>query len=183
MNEQQNQVQQNQTQQTNLQANQQMAQQVKKASEPKTIVNGQEVTIIEAQAIEEEALMQNTQTGIQQQHDNSSEAVCAGQIAQNSDQLMQQYQQHSAVRPSELQSGQQHLAQHVQQAQQAVQQIEQQMQQEEQQRNQKAQQEQQKLQQKTQGLPEQQKVKVEDHSVIQNDLDAKAKAKAKKSEQ
>ena len=160
-----------------------MAQQAAKAAEAKTVVNGQAVNVKEAQAAEEAFMRQNTKTGIQQHHDNTTDAVEAGQVGQNAQQLMNQAQQtnyKAVVKLADLQSGQQHLEQYMQQARQDLQQVEQQMQQEEQQRMQQAQQAQQQLQQKTQGLSEEQKVKVEDHELIQKDLDAKAKAKANK---
>ena len=47
------------------------------------MINGQEVTLKEAQAAEEAFNQQNNQTGIQAHHDNSSEAVQAGETAQN----------------------------------------------------------------------------------------------------
>ena len=52
----------------------------------RTIVNGKVVPLSEAQAMEEQFNKQNTSTGIQQHHDNSSEAVQAGQVAQNQQQ-------------------------------------------------------------------------------------------------
>ena len=78
-NQAQNQAQQNQaTNQTN-QKNQAAA----KYAEAKTVVNGQEVSVQQAQAAEEAFNKQNNQTGVQAHHDNSSEAVQAGQTAQN----------------------------------------------------------------------------------------------------
>ena len=98
----------NETNQKNVQANQ-------KAVEAKTVLNGQEVSVNAAQAAQEAFEAQNNQTGVQAHHDNSSEAVQAGQVAQNAaGQNMQQ--QKAAVKQSDLQSGQQHLAQHVQNA-------------------------------------------------------------------
>ncbi len=75
----------NTNQATNQAINQyeQLAQNIAKSNEAKTIVNGQEVTLQEAKDAEEAFNKQNMQTGIQAHHDNSSEAVEAGQVAQN----------------------------------------------------------------------------------------------------
>lgn len=97
--------------------NQAIHQTAAKAAEAKTIINGQEVSVHDACAAQESFEAQNTQTGIQSHHDNSSEAVQAGQVAQNSAlQNMQQNMQRAAIKPSELQSGQSHLASHIQSA-------------------------------------------------------------------
>lgn len=188
--------------------NQAIHQAIAKAAEAKTVVNGQELSVKDAQAAEESFMRQNTQTGIQAHHNNNSEAVEAGQVAQNQsqnqsqnmsgqnnmqnhaaaqhmqnmqNQSAQNMQQSKAVKAFDVQSGQQHLSQHIQEAQQASQQSEQQMQQAQQQKMQKIQQQQQQMAQKTQGLSQEQKVAVEAHQEIQGDLDAKAaKAKAKK---
>jgi hypothetical protein len=178
-----------QSSQANNQSNQQiqqMAQQAAKAAEAKTILNGQEVKVKEAQAAEEafNRSQEGMKTGIQAHHDNSSEAVEAGKIAQNAQQNMQTFgaaNNAAGVKAHDLQSGQAHLQQHIQQAQQSLQQLEQEMQQQEQQRMQQAQQAQQQMEQKTQGLSEEAKVNIEAHQQIQGDLDAKAaKAKANK---
>lgn len=76
------------------------------ASVERTIVNGKVVPLSEAQAMEEQFNKQNTSTGIQQHHDNSSEAVQAGQVAQNSPQ-----QQEPTFKQANVQSGQSHLSQ------------------------------------------------------------------------
>ena len=168
----------NENNQANLQANNQSNQ--TQQAKVKTVINGQEVDVKAAQAAQEAFEKQNNQTGIQAHHDNSTEAVNAGEMAQQS---MNQAQPTETIRPikqADLQSGQQHLASHIQEAQQALQKVESEMQQQEQQRMQQAQQVQQQMAQKTQGLSEDQKVKVEDHQTIQADLDAKAKAKANK---
>jgi len=81
----------------------QVGQEGTKSSEAKTVINGQEVSLEQAQAAEQQAAMQNTQTGIQAHHDNSSEAVEAGKTATN-----------AAKNHGNVQSGQSHLAQHVQ---------------------------------------------------------------------
>ena len=97
--------------------NQAFNQEIAKAAEAKTVINGQEVSVHDACATQEAFEAQNNQTGVQAHHDNSSEAVQAGQIAQNSAmQRMQQNMQHTAVKQSDLQSGQSHLASHVQSA-------------------------------------------------------------------
>jgi hypothetical protein len=99
----------NETNQKDVQTNQ-------KAVEAKTVLNGQEVNVKEAQAAEEAFEAQNNQTGVQAHHDNSSEAVQAGQVAQNATGQNMQQQQKAAVKQSEMQSGQQHLSQHIQNA-------------------------------------------------------------------
>ena len=82
------------------------------ASLERTIVNGKVVPLNEVQAMEEQFNKQNTSTGIQQHHDNSSEAVQAGQVA--SQQLQQQ---EPTIRQANLQSGQSYLSQNNGQAQ------------------------------------------------------------------
>ena len=95
----------------------QLAQQIAKDNELKTILNGKEVPLQEAQAAEEAFNQQNTQTGIQAHHDNSSEAVQVGQVGQNSAAMLnQEYAKAQAVKQSEVQSGQSHLEQHSQNA-------------------------------------------------------------------
>jgi hypothetical protein len=192
-----NQAQQNQAQNQAVQngatnqatnQNQQMAQQAAKAAEAKTVVNGQAVNVKEAQGAEAAFEKQNTRTGIQQHHDNTSEAVEAGQMAQNAaDLLAQQTHYKAIVRQADLQSGQQHLEPHVQEAKQALQEIERQMVKQEEQRMQQMQQQQQgqgqqaaQQAQQSQAISQDQQTKIEDHEVIQNDLAAKAKAKANK---
>lgn len=97
--------------------NQAIHQEIAKAAEAKTVINGQEVSVHDACAAQESFEAQNTQTGIQSHHDNSSEAVQAGQTAQNSPmQKMQQNMQRAAVKQSNVQSGQSHLSSHVQSA-------------------------------------------------------------------
>jgi hypothetical protein len=184
-----NQAQQNQA--ANQATNQasQKNQAAAKYAEAKTVVNGQEVKVKEAQAAEEAFNKQNTQTGIQQHHDNSTEAVQAGEMAQNaSTQNMQQQQSNAGVKQVDLQSGQQHLSQHLQQAQQETQQLEQTMQQEQQQKMQQAQQQNQqqsqamKQAQQSQTISQDEKSHIEDHETIQKSIDAKAKARAKKAD-
>ena len=75
----------------------------------RTIVNGKVVPLSEAQAMEEQFNKQNTSTGIQQHHDNSSEAVQAGQVAQN----QVSPQQEQTIKQANVQSGQSHLSQIV----------------------------------------------------------------------
>jgi SWI/SNF chromatin-remodeling complex subunit SWI1 len=104
----------NENQATNQATNQasQKNQAAAKYAEAKTVINGQEVKVKEAQAAEEAFNKQNTQTGIQAHHDNSSEAVQAGQTAQNAATMNQQT--NAAVKQVDVQSGQQHLEQHMQ---------------------------------------------------------------------
>lgn len=49
--------------------------------EAKTVVNGKVVPLSQAQQMEQQAAQQATQTGIQAQHDNNTQAVQAGQVA------------------------------------------------------------------------------------------------------
>jgi hypothetical protein len=88
-------------------------QQARQAAEAKTVVNGKVVPLSAAQAAEAAFETMNTQTGIQAHHDNSSEAVAAGQVAQQSQQAASQQQMNqqtgAAVRQANVQSGQQHL--------------------------------------------------------------------------
>lgn len=97
--------------QNQAQQNQKTNQAAAKYAEAKTVVNGQEVSVKQAQAAEEAFNQQNTQTGIQQHHDNSTEAVQAGQTAQNASSMNQT---NAAVKQVDVQSGQQHLEQHMQ---------------------------------------------------------------------
>ena len=102
-----------QNQATNQATNQasQKNQAAAKYAEAKTVVNGQEVSVQQAQAAEEAFNKQNNQTGIQAHHDNSSEAVQAGQTAQNAAAMNDS---NAAVKKVNVQSGQQHLEQHLQ---------------------------------------------------------------------
>jgi hypothetical protein len=134
------------------QANQQMSEQqkqqelqnIRQNTEAKTIVNGKEVPLKEALKAEELFNEQNTQTGITQAHDNSSEAVKAGGFAQNTQQGMQQSQmqgqQSQKIKQSDVQSGQKEIEKHLEEARQQVQQEEQQAQQQAQQSAQQMQQ-------------------------------------------
>lgn len=125
MNENQNQTQ--NTQKIN-QANSQAAQQ----AEPKTVLNGKVVSLQQAQAMEEAFQQTVNKTGIQAHHDNSTEAVNAGDVAQSASTAeagaAQQYNQ-QAVRQTDVQSGQAHLQEFEGQAQQMQQQTQQQAQQ------------------------------------------------------
>jgi hypothetical protein len=125
---------QQQNQQMSEQQKQQELQKIRQNNEAKTVVNGKEVPLKESLKAEELYNEQNTQTGINQAHDNSSEAVKAGGFAQNMQQQgMQQNQmqgqQSQIVKQSDVQSGQQELEKHLEQAKQQVQQEEQQKQQ------------------------------------------------------
>jgi hypothetical protein len=106
--------------QTNYQANNQTTSQANQANqgnqaaqEPKTIINGKVVPLSVAQAAEQQAMQQSQQTGIQQQHDNNSEAVQAGQQAQNA---TQQQAETFNIRQANVQSGQSHLDTNASQA-------------------------------------------------------------------
>jgi hypothetical protein len=91
-------------------------QQIQQQNEAKTVINGQVVPLKSAQAAVEAADQQSTQTGIQAHHDNSSEAVQAGQTAQNSQAASSQAQQQQSIKQANVQSGQQHLNQHMNQS-------------------------------------------------------------------
>jgi hypothetical protein len=131
-----------QNQQMSEQQLQQELQNIRQNTEAKTVVNGKEVPLKEALKAEELFNEQNTQTGINQAHDNSSEAVKAGGFAQNTQQQgmqqsqMQGQQQSKLVKQSDVQSGQKEVEKHLEQAKQQVQQEEQQAQQQAQQKQQ-----------------------------------------------
>ena len=99
--------------QANAQGLAQAHEQAAKAVEPKTVVNGKVVSLKAAQAAEAYFETSNTQTGIQAHHDNTTEAVPAGQIAQQGQQAMNQQQMNQAtgaqVRQANVQSSQAHL--------------------------------------------------------------------------
>jgi hypothetical protein len=129
---------QQQNQQMSEQQKQQELQKIRQNTEAKTVINGKEVPLKEALKAEELFNEQNTQTGINQAHDNSSEAVKAGGFAQNMQQQgMQQSQmqgqQSQKIKQADVQSGQKELEKHMEQAKQQVQQEEQQAQQQAQQ--------------------------------------------------
>lgn len=129
-----------QTNQKNNQSNQQVG--------AKTVVNGKVVPLAQAQQMTEAFEMQNTSTGIQQHHDNSSESVKAGEVGQ----MVQSQNQDgvaSFMKQANVQSGQSHLEQMGQNS------------------------------AELQGTKAQQ-MKQEENQVMQDSLDAKAKAKAKK---
>jgi hypothetical protein len=94
--------------QNNSAQNQQIAQ----AAEAKTVMNGKTIPLKQAQAAEEAAAQQNTQTGIQAHHDNSSEAVQAGKMGSN--QAAQETSQFQ-VKQVNVQSGQQDMQQFMNQ--------------------------------------------------------------------
>jgi hypothetical protein len=117
-------------------------------AEPKTVLGGKVVPLKVAQAAESAFDESNRTTGIQKHHDNTTEAVPAGQIASRSqstaesasaqmyNQLQeqeQQAQQNQTIKAANVQSGQAGMQEHLQQAEQEVkqaqQQLEQQMQQ------------------------------------------------------
>ena len=94
------------------QMNQQQAQQLQQQNEAKTVINGKEVTLKEAQQAEETLNQQMKQTGINESHNNHTEAVRAGAMAQNA-QGLQQNQEVQVVKQSEVQSGQAELEKHL----------------------------------------------------------------------
>jgi hypothetical protein len=120
-------------QQMSEEQKQQELQKIQQNTEAKTVVNGKEVPLKEALKAEELFNEQNTQTGINQAHDNSTEAVKAGGFAQNMQQQETQGQQVQAVKQSNVQSGQKEIEKHLEQARQQVLQEEQQAQQQNQQ--------------------------------------------------
>jgi hypothetical protein len=87
--------------------------QAKKSIEPKTVVNGKVVSLAAAQAAEAFHEAKVNQTGIQEQHNNQTESVPSGQIAQQQTQAAQQQeqmnQQQQSIRQANAQSSQQHL--------------------------------------------------------------------------
>jgi hypothetical protein len=99
--------------QANAQGLAQAHEQAAKAIEPKTVVNGKVVSLKAAQAAEAYFEANNTTTGVQAHHDNTTEAVPAGQIAQQGQQAMNQQQMNqatgAAVRQANVQSSQAHL--------------------------------------------------------------------------
>lgn len=97
----------------NAQELQQAYQQIKKDVEPKTVVNGKVVPLKAAQAAEAAFSVKNTQTGVQAHHDNSTEAVPAGGLAQ---QKVQSQSQQQAQYQANAQSGQQALEKELQAA-------------------------------------------------------------------
>ena len=74
--------------------------------EAKTIVNGKVVSLEEAVQAEQSLNEQAKQTGVNESHNNHTEAVQAGKVAQNAQ--VQQEQTHS-IKQSNIQSGQAEL--------------------------------------------------------------------------
>lgn len=122
----------NENQSQNTQNNQKINQannEAAKAAEPKTVLNGKVVSLQQAQAMEEAFNQTQNKTGIQAHHDNSTEAVNAGQVASQSMSTAeagaaQQYNQ-QAIKQTDVQSGQAHLQEFEGQAQQMTQQAQQ----------------------------------------------------------
>ena len=106
--------------QANAQGLAQAHQEAAKAIEPKTVINGKVVSLKAAQAAEAYFETSNTQTGVQAHHDNTTEAVPAGQIAQQGQQAMNQQGMNQAtgasIRQANVQSSQQHLEAAMQQS-------------------------------------------------------------------
>jgi hypothetical protein len=167
--------------QTNVQGNQANNQEIQKMiqqqNEEKTVVNGKVVPLKQAQAMEEHFNKQNTQTGIQPHHDNSTESVPAGQVAGNYQQASQDQMQQQAIKQVNIQSGQSTLDSYEQVAQQEMQKAEQQFQQGQKAQQQQAQQ--QKAQQQAQEMSDTLQQKVENAQTIQDSISQKAKAKTK----
>ena len=176
--------------QSNQANNQQVQQMIQQSTEAKTVVNGKVVPLKQVQVAEELFNQQNTQTGIQQHHDNSTEAVQSGQVAQQNvfGQNMQQALSEamtsmenakSFMNQANVQSGQQHLESFMQQAQQEIQSAQQQIQRATaQMQNQQAQQ-----QSSASGMPEVLAQHVEDAEAVQKSVEssqARAKARATK---
>jgi hypothetical protein len=88
----------------NQQTNQQTSQELQK-----TVVNGKVVSLKQAQQIEEQFNQQGQQTGIQAHHNNDSESVPAGQVAQNQNMVQSHSEQQAVINQTNLQSGQSHL--------------------------------------------------------------------------
>jgi hypothetical protein len=97
-------------------------------AEPKTVINGKVVSLQQAQAMEQAFNESVSKTGIQAHHDNSTEAVNAGEVAKSASTAeagaAQQYNQ-QAIKQTDVQSGQAHLQEFEGQAHQAQQQAQQ----------------------------------------------------------
>src|SRR4249919_1425034 len=74
--------------------------------EAKTVVNGKVVSLQEALQAEKALNQQNKQTGVTEAHNNHTEAVQAGEVAQNAQ--VQQEQTYS-IKQANVQSGQAEL--------------------------------------------------------------------------
>jgi hypothetical protein len=83
------------------------------ASEPMTIINGKAVPVSQANQAMEQAEAAQRQSGIQAHHDNSSEPVQAGQTAQQQTVQTQAQPTQVNVRPANVQSGGEHLENHL----------------------------------------------------------------------
>lgn len=135
----------NKVDQANAQKVAEANQQAKQNAEAKTVVNGKVVSLKAAQMAEAQFNAKNTQTGVQNYHNNTTEAVQAGQVAQQQTQAQartqatnQQSQQQAVqagriVNAHDVQSGQAEVLkeaemaeQQLQQRQQAAQQAQQQ---------------------------------------------------------
>ena len=80
--------------------------------EAKTVVNGKTVPLQDALQAEQSLNQQAKQTGVTEAHNNHTEAVQAGEVAQNA-QGLQQNQEVQAVKQSDVQSGQAELEKHI----------------------------------------------------------------------
>ena len=182
----------NQASQQNVQSNQannqQVQQMIQQSTEAKTVVNGKVVPLKQVQVAEELFNQQNTQTGIQDHHDNSTEAVQSGQVAQNlfgqnmqqalSEAMTSMESAKSLMNQANVQSGQSHLDSFMQQAQEQIQQAQQQIQRATaQMQNQQAQSQQ---QSSANGMPEVLAQHVEDAEAVQKSVESsQARAKAR----
>jgi hypothetical protein len=154
-------------------------------AEPKTVLGGKVVPLKVAQAAESAFDESNRTTGIQKHHDNTTEAVPAGQIASRSQSTAEsaevQADQQPTIKQANMQSGQQGVQQHLEQAQvqmaKAQQQLEQQMQQA--QGQQSSQQQQQAEQQALAAAAEKTNPMAAEHETAAEMQQAAAKATAK----
>lgn len=99
----------------NMQSNAQTQSDVQREIEPKTVVNGKVVPLKQSQEATAAFEAQNTQTGIQDHHNNSSEAVQSGQVAQQQTNATQV--QEASIRQANVQAGGENMQQHMNQAQ------------------------------------------------------------------
>jgi hypothetical protein len=80
--------------------------------EAKTVVNGKMVPLQDALQAEQSLNQQAKQTGITEAHNNHTEAVQAGEVAQNA-QGLQQNQEVQNIKQANVQSGQAELEKHI----------------------------------------------------------------------
>jgi hypothetical protein len=80
--------------------------------EAKTVVNGKIVKLEDALEAEKAMNQQNKQTGVTDIYNNDTEAVQAGEVAQNA-QGLQQNQEEQTIKQTNVQSGQAELERHL----------------------------------------------------------------------